>query len=217
MARGALRRAAPRPASPRCTLGPMAPVRVQPLEPALAGDFLALFDRAFPDNPDWSGCYCLYYHGPNSPGESSPATAAAHRATMAERIAAGLQRGFLATADGRAVGWLNARPREGYSNPRDYVGEADAWAMCFVVDPAWRGRGVSTALLAEALAAFRAEGLRTVEAFAKPAPSADSPPDGLERDFATAAYKGPLSTYLKAGFEPVGPGAHGTIVLRATL
>ena len=206
-----------RPGTARCTLDPMAPLRVQPLVPALAGDFLALFDRAFPDNPDWSGCYCLYYHCAESPWESSPALAAAHRSAMAERIAAGLQRGFLATAGGHAVGWLNAGPREGYSNPRGYAGDADAWAMCFVVDPAWRGRGVGTALLAGALTAFRAEGLRTVEAFPKPAPAADAPDGGPARDFATAAYKGPLSTYLKAGFKPARDGAHGAVVVRATL
>ena len=199
----------------------MAPVRVQPLVPALAGEFLALFDRAFPDNPDWSGCYCLYYHCAESPWESTPARAAAHRATMAERIEAGLQRGFLATAGGRAVGWLNAGPRQGYSNPRGYEGDADAWAMCFVVDPAWRGRGVGTALLAGALAAFRAKRLRAVEAFPRPAPTTGAPAGTAGAtpadDFATTAYKGPLSTYLKAGFEPVGPGAHGTVVVRATL
>ena len=191
----------------------MALVSVEPLVPALAGAFLALFDRAFPDSPDWSGCYCLFYHCPESPWDSSPAVAARHRAAMAERIEAGSQRGFLAIADDHAVGWLNAGPRAGFSNPRGYAGEADAWAMCFVVDPAWRGRGIGTTLLAGALAAFRAEGLRTVEAFPKPAPAGAAPADA----FSTAAYKGPLSTYLKAGFEPVGPGAHGTVVVRATL
>lgn len=123
-------------------------VTVQPLVPALAGEVLALFDRAFPDNPVWSGCCCLYYHVPESPRDSSPAVRERHRAMMAERIEAGLQRGFLATVDGSGVGWLNAGAREGYANPRGYVGDADVWAMCFVVDPAWRGRGVGTALLA---------------------------------------------------------------------
>lgn len=35
-----------RPGLARCTLDPLAPLRVQPLVPALAGDFLALCDRA---------------------------------------------------------------------------------------------------------------------------------------------------------------------------
>ena len=188
-------------------------VAVQPLVPALAGELLALFDRAFPDNPGWSGCYCLYYHVPESPWDSSPAVRERHRAVMAERIEAGLQRGFLATVDGSGVGWLNAGAREGYANPRGYAGDADAWAMCFVVDPAWRGSGVGTALLAGALAAFRAAGVHTVEAFPRPEPAADAAPG----TFAKAAYKGPLSTYLKAGFEVVGPGAQGSVVVRATL
>ena len=53
------------------------PLLVRPLAPALAGDFLALFDGAFPDNPDWRGCYCRFYHVPETPWDSSPESASA--------------------------------------------------------------------------------------------------------------------------------------------
>lgn len=139
-------------------------ISVVRLSPALAGDFLALFDRAFPDNPDWSGCYCRFYHSAERPWDSTPAAAARHRAEAAEAIAAGLQTGVLAYAT---------------------EGDADAWAMCFVIDPAWRGRGVAGALLEGALAALRSDGLRTIEAW----PRAARPDDPAS--FTAGSCKGP--------------------------
>ena len=206
---------------------------VHRLSPERAGDFLTLFDRAFPDNPDWSGCYCRFYHCPESPWDSTPAAAARHRQDAAQAIAAGLQAGFLAyPADdaGRgsegvsrgggarpaagAVGWLNAGPRAGFSNPRGYDaqgGGADAWAKCFVVAPAWRGQGVAGALLESALAALRSDGVRSIEAF----PQAVAP--AVAERFAAGSYKGPLSLYERLGFRREAELPHGRLRVRLDL
>jgi GNAT superfamily N-acetyltransferase len=201
---------------PEAPLAENAGIAVVRLSPALAGDFVALFDRAFPDNPDWSGCYCRYYHSAEEPWDSTPATAARHRAEAAEAIGAGLQTGFLAYVDGpgstgAAVGWLNAGARTAFTNRRGYEGAADAWAMCFVVDPAWRGRGIAGALLEGALAAFRTDGLRSVEAW----PRASRPDDPAS--FAAGSYKGPRSLYERLGFQVAGEGPHGSLHMRAEL
>ena len=202
---------------------PLGTLTVVPIAPALAGDFLALFDRAFPDNPDWSGCYCRFYHSGEATWSSAPEAAARHRAEAAEAIAAGLQPGFLAFAGGgagapgaRAVGWLSAGPVAAYGARRGYdacTGGADAWTTCFVVEPPARGQGVAEALLHGALAAFREQGLRSVEAFPQKAPG----PRAKPRDVTTDSYKGTLGMYLRQGFAIEGPAQHKRVRVRLDL
>lgn len=198
-------------------------LEVVALTPALAGDFLALFDRAFPDNPGWSGCYCRFYQLPETPWDSSPAASERHRADAAAAIAAGQQPGFLAYAGGapgrpgaRAVGWLSAGPVAAYANPRGYdekSGGAEAWTTCFVVEPPARGQGVADALLRAALADFRARGIASVEAFSAPARE----PGAAEQPAASSGYKGTLAMYLRHGFRVEAEVPGGRVRMRVEL
>ncbi len=174
----------------------MEPVEIRPLTPALAADYLALFDAAFPDNPGWSGCYCLFYHSCEEPWQAGPEAAAAHRAARLEQLARGQVPGYLAYRAGRPVGWLNAGPRQAYASLRQLpAGDpVDALVMCFVVLPGCRGQGVASALLDFALADLAARGMASVQAD----PAAGQPED---LSWEAASYKGPLSMYLKRGFE----------------
>ena len=47
-----------------------------PLRPEHADDYLGFFDRAFADNPAWSGCYCAFYEDPCSDAEWNPGASA---------------------------------------------------------------------------------------------------------------------------------------------
>ena len=169
---------------------------VRRLDPSLAGDYLNLFDAAFPDNPDWSGCYCLYYHSHEEPWEGGPPAAAAHRTERAAQVARGGAPGYLAYLEGRPVGWLNAGPREAYQHLRGLPGggPGEALVMCFVVTPAARRRGVAGALLDFALADLAARGLTEVLAY----PPRDNLP--VELSWEAASYKEPLALYLSRGF-----------------
>src|SRR4249920_3898106 len=91
-----------------------------PLQPVHAFGYLAFFDRAFADNPAWSGCYCAFYEDPCSDAEWSPAASAgpAHRAARAAQIESGRARGVLAFDAGEIVGWCNAGPRAAFGNLR---------------------------------------------------------------------------------------------------
>jgi GNAT superfamily N-acetyltransferase len=174
----------------------MSAIEIRPLAPALADDYLALFDRAFPDNPWWSGCYCLFHHAAEEPWSAGPDAAAAHRAARAEQLACGDAPGYLAYLDGRPVGWLNAGPRQAYSNLRGLPdGElGDALILCFVVAPDARRKGVASALLDFALQDLAHRGLTAVLAY----------PPHARRDELTweaSSYKGTLSMYLSRGFE----------------
>jgi GNAT superfamily N-acetyltransferase len=170
-------------------------ISVRRLGPALAGDYLALFDSAFSDNAEWSGCYCLYYHSDEEPW-SGPEAAARHRAERAAQLARDDVPGYLAYVDARPVGWLNAGPAEAYANLRGLppCSPGEALIMCFVVAPHARWQGVAGALLDFALADLARRGCRAAVAF---------PPRGEkpgELSWEAANFKGPRALYLARGF-----------------
>ncbi len=194
--------------------------RVASLLPSRRDDFLAFFEhergRAFADNPAWAGCYCHYFHA--APALDFDAlAAAANRTAIAARIEVGEMEGFVANdAAGRVVGWLNAQPRHKLPHcfarigieppPIDVPAHDAAVVLCFVVDPALRRRGIGRALLAHALEAFRARGVRIVDAF--PSLAGARP--------ASAHFRGPLQLFESFGFEPIA--RHGDVgVMRKAL
>ena len=153
--------------------------------------FLAFMDGpAFEAMPQWSGCYCQHYL--ELPGAAQTSNAVRNRKSACDRVAAGTMNGYLAYAGAEVIGWMAANAGNNFKSlpPTD---AGTARILCINVQQAHQGRGVATALLEFALADLTAQGFTAVEA----APLASG-------EFATWGYRGPLSMYLKAGFE-VGP------------
>ena len=185
-----------------------AAITVERLSPARRDDYLAFFDHergpAFADNPGWAACYCQFYRLPRAldwktfGGEQNRTAARAS-------IACGEAGGYLAYAGGEVVGWLHAAPRHKLPHaferlkveppPIDVPAHDAAVIVCFVVAPAWRRRGVATALLDGALADLAARGVALVDAF----------PFKQEDDAAAAAdhYHGPMPLFASRGFERI--------------
>jgi ribosomal protein S18 acetylase RimI-like enzyme len=193
--------------------------RVASLSPSRRADYLTFFDhergRAFADNPAWAGCYCHYFHAAPALDWSS-LDALANRTAIGARIEVGEMDGFLAYDDlGAVVGWLNAQPRhkipycferlEIPPTPLDVPAHAAALVTCFVIDPAFRRRGIARALLTHAIETFAVRGIRIVDAF--PTAVAES---------AAAHYRGPLMLFESLGFEHLGVQGD-TIVVRKSL
>ena len=176
----------------------MPDLSVRRLDPSLLDDWLDFFDReAFADNPDWSGCYCQWFHVDHECEEWDARTPADNRRASIRMIGAGQLRGYLAYADGRPVGWCQAAPRlliPNITNDADLAAEDEdevGSIVCFVVAAAFRKQGVATRLLEAACVGFREEGLRIAEAYPSLTASGDAP-----------NYHGPLALYLRAGFKP---------------
>jgi GNAT superfamily N-acetyltransferase len=178
-------------------------VSVRPLSPDLLDDYLGFFDRdAFSDFPWWSSCYCTFYRDPSHDGDSSPQRAGVRRPKAIEIVRSGEQKGYLAYADDKVVGWCNAGPRDGYRALRRFEAARDdtpdvGSILCFVVAAPYRGRGVATALLGAACDGLAAQGMRIAEAY----PSTTEPPtQPWKVPSDQHEYHGPLKMYLSNGF-----------------
>ncbi len=181
-------------------------LEIRELVPALLDDYLAFFDHdAFADFPWWSACYCRFWDDPSDPeGESGSDRRERYRSLVTQLIQSGRHRGFLAYADGRVVGWCNAKARLAYTMPRriaqtptsdaDRVGST----VCFIVAKDHRGKGVASALLDAACASFRRDGLSIAEGYPTTAPA--SGPYADQIPWSAHHHTGPLEMYLRAGF-----------------
>lgn len=169
---------------------------VQPMSPAQGEAWLHFFDHvAFADHPRWASCYCQFPSFDHDHQDWQASTAQDNRARACQRIASGQQTGAVALADGAVIGWCHAgawRDCRIMDDAPEPLADRLGAITCFVVAPAWRGRGVATALLAQACAQLQAQGFEAVDAWADPA-AAD----------AAAMHTGPLSMFEAAGFVPL--------------
>lgn len=170
-------------------------VRVEPLTPERAGDWLAFFDGpGFEDNPAWRPCYCMFFHfeGTND-AWAQFCESGGSRDAQIERISGGGLRGYLAYSDDTVAGWLNAAPRSHYPKLDSFCPiddpETTGNLTCFVIAPSYRRRGVARALLDAACAQFARDGLTVAEAF---------PP--IDADGDADNFRGPRALYERAGF-----------------
>jgi GNAT superfamily N-acetyltransferase len=182
---------------------------VRPLTHELLDDWLAFFDRdAFADNPDWSDCYCQFFHIDDD-AVWQARTGEQNRTAAIDMISARRMHGYLAYLDGRPVGWCHAAPRSqlpriaGDPELAQGDGAAIGSIVCFLISATARRQGVATALLDAACAGFRHLGFAVAEAYPSTVASGDA-----------ANYHGPLELYLRAGFERFGEAGDFVIVRR---
>ncbi len=144
---------------------------IKRLEPKLLSHFFDLFEhRAFSDNPDWSGCYCVFNHFCGSDGEWISRTAADNRAMASDMISKGTMRGYLAYDGNLPIGWCNAGAKDSYGRLKRMVPNDDGSIKicaitCFVIAPEYRRKGVARALLDYAAIDLKAQGYTIFEAY----------------------------------------------------
>lgn len=156
-------------------------IEIRPLAPDLLEDYLRFFDDiAFTDHPEWSWCYCTYYHlGKEEEkkihGEAST-TGSWKRDTLRGIAIALIQKGdlngYLAYTGGQVVGWCNAADKRKYKKlceNRKIWDDGEEAAVksvtCFIVAPGTRRQGIATALLNRVVCDAKEEGYTFVEAY----------------------------------------------------
>lgn len=169
----------------------MSDVTVRAISPDQHDAVLHYFDMvAYADNPNWSKCYCAE----RLVEDYESRTKEQNRAFRSELILSAKANGLVAYRLGRVVGWCHAAPKNELLNVEGEKDPKVGAIVCFVVAPDQRRQGVATMLLGAALEQLRQRGMTTVEAY----------PFLGEIDptrWSKINYVGPLSMYVKAGFE----------------
>ncbi|TML36682.1 MAG: GNAT family N-acetyltransferase [Actinobacteria bacterium] len=125
------------------------PITVEPVIEDRLEDWAAFFDHdSHAGNPVGGACYCTEAHVIEA-GKPPPPHPdwRAHRELMLDLLRTGRAFGYLAYADGRAAGWINASRRSDYTLHRVGAGarpdDSDVVGIaCFVIAPPYRRRGV---------------------------------------------------------------------------
>lgn len=180
---------------------------IKPLTPDLKDDYFDFFDnRAFTDDSPYR-CYCQMYQINKEQNEAFKKEVLDHvdesfdaqqvsKEAAAEQIDSGRLRGYLAFADGIAIGWCNANDKANYPI-EPCIGESfyapvedrEKAVVCFEIAPEYRRKGVATALLQRVIDDAITDGYIAVEGF----------PVVREERYEWD-WTGPLRLYEKFGF-----------------
>jgi GNAT superfamily N-acetyltransferase len=169
-------------------------LEIVPIAPERAEDVGRFFDiDAFPDNPWWGACYCMYFPSGGQQNETwGEEPWQENRHSLLERIGEGRTTGMLAYTDRKLVGWCNATARGEFPSLSTGDDEGVASVVCFVVSPPYRGHGVATGLLDGVVRTFADRGFDRLEAY----PVGDAADE-------RKAFHGTVDLFANAGFEVV--------------
>lgn len=204
-------------------------IEIRALTPDMEEAYFDFFDhRAFSDGSPYYPCYCNAFNMSASEiegmrerakacGGGTEGWQRALRESASRMVRAGRIRGYLAFADGVAVGWCNANDRMHYSR----VGEFDLdrlpedrppdcgrtgqikSVVCFEIAPEYRGMGIAARLLRRVCADAEADGYECVEAY---------PVDGAQP---ALAFTGPRALYEKMGFTERSRSGNALVLRKA--
>jgi hypothetical protein len=97
-------------------------IAIKKLTPDLIDDYFYFFDNvAFTDNPNWAGCYCVWYHLTDEHDAERLEFNSSHNGesfnrVFAERlIRSGIISGYLAYEGGSVAGWCNVNDKAKYA------------------------------------------------------------------------------------------------------
>jgi len=171
-------------------------LEIKPLKIELLDDFLYYFDNiGFADNPDWSVCYCHFYHFAGNIKEWETRTGDENRNASIRLIRSGKMHGFLAYLDNKPIGWCNVNSRENFAknlyedNSPDSQKMKIAGIVCFLISPTHRKQGIARKLLKHAISHYKDQGYDYIESYPRVGELSDA-----------HSYRGPLSLYESEGF-----------------
>jgi GNAT superfamily N-acetyltransferase len=164
---------------------------VRPLTP----DLWPAFEDLFGDSAVCSRCWCMYWRIGAAYRERPAKT---NRAEFREVVKRSPPPGLLAFDGDVAVGWCQLTPRDQLpqldrARRLKRVDDLPVWSLsCFYVRKGYRGKGVTSVLIAEAVKTVKQAGAPALEAYP------------LDRSLSPSATStGISSTFERAGFKTV--------------
>jgi GNAT superfamily N-acetyltransferase len=169
---------------------------IKPLTPEILDDWLYFFEEiGFADNPDWSGCYCHFYHFTGTIKEWEEQTKEENRKASTDLVLSGKMNGFLAYIDNKPVGWCNINSRENFSktlyedDSPDSPGKKIAGIVCFLIAHTNRKQGIARKILKQAISHYKDRKYDIIESYPRTGKLSDA-----------HSYRGPVSLYKSEGF-----------------
>lgn len=186
------------------------PYTIHALTPQRKDDFFMFFENiAFAEHPEWGcDCFCCFFHAENREVWEA-ATGETNKAAAAKMIDNGVMRGLLAYDGDKPVGWCHYDLLQNLPGVRLFYGDLAsgederAAIACFTIAQGYRGQGIASQLLQYALDDLKTQGVKQAEAY---------PVIGNASQ--EHNYHGPLSMYLKQGFEVVRETKDHAIVVK---
>ncbi len=156
----------------------------------------------FGDNGACGGCWCMSWRLPRGGKLYDQNKGEPNRRAFKKLFEAGNVHGLLAFIDDQPVGWCAVGPKTEFpkiENSRVFKvpNSGDDWAvLCFYIQPAQRGKGLGTAMLAAAIDYARESGATMLDGF----PATHSQKSKLPAAF---AWTGVPEMFKTCGFEGV--------------
>ncbi|WP_345764528.1 GNAT family N-acetyltransferase [Diaminobutyricibacter sp. McL0608] len=157
------------------------------------GHYDGFFEVVGVKKPGGGGCWCMSYRDTRLNNLERPLY-------MEDECSREPGPGVLAYVDGEPAGWCSIAPRSSYrrlmhSRTIPFLDERDAWAaVCFVVRPRFRGRGLMNVLLDGAVEHARSHGAEVVEGY----PIESDTPGKVD---IISGYVGTTRLFERAGFQ----------------
>jgi len=171
----------------------------RPLTPDLWPQLEELFGKVGACN----GCWCMYWR---LGSEYNQRPRDENRKAFKAVVRKGPPPGILLFADDLPVGWAQVTPRAALPKLATArftraVDDAPVWSVsCFFVRKGWRGKGVMTALVSEAVKFAKKQKAPSLEAY---------PMKTDTKRSNSGMYTGNAATFAKAGFKTVAePAPH---------
>ncbi|MFX0081731.1 MAG: GNAT family N-acetyltransferase [Candidatus Hodarchaeota archaeon] len=171
-------------------------ITIKSLSSETINDWLFFFEEiGFADNPEWSGCYCHFYHFTGSFKEWQEQTKEENKKNSTKLIHSGEMHGFLAYIDDKPVGWCNINSREKFAKKLyDYDSHESqtkkiAGIVCFLIAHTNRRQGIARKLLKHAISYYKNKGFDIIESYPRTGKLSDA-----------HSYRGPISLYKSEGF-----------------
>lgn len=190
-------------------------VVIRRLSCELIQDYFDFFEqRAFTDNSPCR-CYCQVYQMSDEEnrkifnGVKESEVGRVAKAVAQRQIESGILQGYLAFDYNKAVGWCNCNDKANFpvlSSTGDSfyfpVAGKEKAVVCFEIAPEWRGRGIATALLQQAVNDAENDGYEVIDGF----------PEIREERYEWDS-RGPVRLFEKCGFSKI-VGNNGEIIMR---